>query len=254
MKNQITVNQSKINIHLLFSKSGLDSLESYLGIMGFKDMSDFDSLLNRLVTFKDNKINEKTKEIILRSIEEAVLLCSSVIEKEELNVFLFETDDKFIIDKMNGSSGFCTNKNCILILLNLENLNKIELINTFVHELAHALNNYYDMGNMSVGDGIVFDGIAENFREFVVDKKKSKIVSNVDERDVKKFIEKIKPILDSKKFNDYRDVFFGSGNYPLWLGYSIGYYLIKNYISKKKKINWKEIISQNPDIILKELL
>ena len=181
-------------------------------------------------------------------------MCQNVLENEEINIFFFETRDQFITDEMGGSSGFCTNKNCILVLLNVDKFTEEGLKNTIAHELAHAISSYYDMGSMSVGQGIIFDGLAENFREAFIDKTKSKIVSQLKEEEVGYWFNKIKPILKSKDLKDYQEVFFGTGKYPLWLGYAIGYYIIKDNLSKINKLSWKKILRKDPNLILKSVI
>jgi uncharacterized protein YjaZ len=252
--NELKINKAKVNVHFLFLKKGLNELKLHFKVMGFKDREDFDSLLGKLVFFGESEIkNDKIKEIGIY-INEALNSCFSILKDEEMNIFLFETKDQFITNKMDGSSGFCTNRNCILILLNLKSFTESTLKNTLVHELTHAINPHYDMGHMSVGEGIVFDGVAENFREITVDKNKSKMVLNIKEKDISSLFIKIKPILGSKNRNDYSDVFFGTGKYPLWAGYALGYYLIKKYISRHKNLKWKDILRKDPNEILKDIL
>jgi len=173
---------------------------------------------------------------------------------EKVQVFVFETKDPFITSEMGGTSGFCTNKNCIIVLINVDTFTKGGLQNTITHELAHAINPVYDMENMSVGQGIVFEGLAENFRESMVDHMKSRLVSNVNEFEIEEMFNKIRPILLSKKLSDYHEVFFGTGKLPRWAGYSVGYYLVRRIIKDYKKIDWNLLLMQNPDIILNEIL
>ncbi len=249
---QIEIENLKIRVDFFFSKEGLNKLENNLELMGFNNKEDFDGLLGKLVIFRDKKVEEKDK--IINYLAETAKLCSKALNNEEINVFLFETNDDFITHKMEGSSGFCTNHNCILILVNLETFNKIAIMNTFAHELAHSLNKYYNMGYMSIGEGLVFDGVAENFRETFIDNRRSKIVSSISKKDAEKLIEDIKPILKSRKFNDYYEVFFGKGKYPLWAGYSIGYYLIKKYLSDLKDFDWNKILKKEPNEILNKII
>ena len=67
-----------------------------------------------------------------------------------------------------------------------------------------------------------------------------------------KIFPKIEDKLNSRNQQLYYDLFFGSKKYPLWSGYSIGYYIVQNYLNKQKKINWNKIIRLDPQIILKE--
>ena len=60
--------------------------------------------------------------------------------------------------------------------------------------------------------------------------------------------------VNSKKYKLYREVFFGTGKYPLWSGYTIGYYILKEYLKQQKEINWEKIIKTKPKVILKEYI
>jgi|SRR3989344_1045089 len=251
---EMRINNLNVKIHFLFLKRELKNLKSYFEIMGFKDESDFNNLLKKLVFFRDFDISRELIDRIIKNINSVFNLCSSVLQDEEINLFFFETKDFFVSNKMGGSTGFCTNKNCILVLLNLETFSDTGLKNTVVHELAHAMSPYYDMSDMSVGQGIVFEGIAENFRESLVDKIKSSFVLEVKEEEVWPLFNKIKFDLNSKNLNDYYEVFFGTGKYPLWAGYAIGYYFVKGYISRIKNFAWKNVLREDPKEILKEVV
>ena len=76
----------------------------------------------------------------------------------------------------------------------------------------------------------------------------SKAISKEESR--KLFIE-IKPILKENDFDKYSEVFFGTGEYPLWAGYTTGYFLVKKYLDKQETIKWKELLKINPKEILK---
>ena len=255
MKNvEFKINEAKVKIHFLFSRKSLNELETFLEVMGFKNKKEFDGLLEKLVFFRDFEINIELIDNITNATKNVLNLCQNVLQDEEINIFFFETRDEFIANVMDGSSGFCTNKDCILVLLNVNKFTENGLKNTIAHELAHAISSYYDMGNMSVGEGIIFDGLAENFREVFIDKTKSKIVLQLKEEEIRNWFNKIKPILKSKNLKDYQEVFFGTGKYPLWLGYAIGYHIIKDNLSKINKLSWKKILRKDPNLILKSVI
>ena len=68
-----------------------------------------------------------------------------------------------------------------------------------------------------------------------------------------KIFYKLKDRLDDDSFETYNEIFYGKGGYPLWAGYTIGYYLIEDYLKKQKDIDWKKMLRENPNKILKEI-
>ena len=70
--------------------------------------------------------------------------------------------------------------------------------------------------------------------------------------EAKGLLEELKDKLDSENFDDYIEVFYGSGKYPNWSGYTIGYNLITKYLEGKENVNWNDLLRKNPKEILKE--
>ncbi len=59
---------------------------------------------------------------------------------------------------------------------------------------------------------------------------------------------------DSINFNFYMDVFYGTGKYSSWLGYSLGYYLVEKYLATLNEIDWNILLRKNPKEILNFVL
>ncbi len=168
--------------------------------------------------------------------------------------FIFPSFDNFTLEKMNGVGGFCPKKNIIFIFLNLNGKNwKDSLKDTLIHEFSHSVSDYYLGGeDFNIGEGLIFDGLAENFRKINFGGSDI-LIEAVSKEDCFKYFEDLRLKLDSKDFDFYMKVFYGTGNYPSWLGYSLGYYLVKNYLDKLKVINWNILLRKNPKEILEEI-
>ena len=251
---------SKITNPKEFVKSGLERFDTNFFITaGFSTKKDFADFFTKFVIGKNetSKIfpfGDDIKINIINSIKEVLKKCSCVFDKEIIKILISPSIDEFSLKRMGGVNGYCTSRLTIFIGINLLNKNwKNNFEKTLAHELAHALSPFYDMENMSIGEGIVFDGIAENFKEKFVDKEKSPWVKSVSKGDSVKIFNNIKSKLGSRDVNLYSQIFFGTGKYPLWAGYSIGYYLIKSYI-KLNNLNWKELLRKDPKEILKEIV
>lgn len=196
--------------------------------------------------FKYNNSNKEIFNIISKTFE---LL--ERYQEEKKYIFVFPCFDNFTIDKMNGVGGFCPKKDIIFLFLNLNgNGWESALKDSLIHEFAHAVSDYYLGGeDFNLGEGMVFDGLSENFRKRNFGGSDF-LVNAVSEEECKIHFKKLKNKLNSKDLNFYREVFYGTGNYPPWLGYSLGYYLIKNYLKKLDKVDWNFLLRTNPKEIL----
>jgi len=195
--------------------------------------------------------NEKEVRKICREI---IKRCSNFIDKK-IHIFLFPTFSKFVIEEMKGLNGFSSWDNTIWIFINFKDGWKESLRETIVHELAHAVSPFYKGGDFPIGYGLVLDGMAEHFKDFIVRGKKSpwtKAISEEKSWEVFKEI-KDKGLLEVKDFDKYNEIFYGTGKYPNWTGYTVGYYLIKEYLKNQKEVNWNNFLRKNPKEILKEI-
>jgi uncharacterized protein YjaZ len=156
---------------------------------------------------------------------------------------------------MNGVGGFCPKKDIIFLFLNLNgNCWKENLRDSLIHEFAHSVSDYYLGGeNFNLGEGLIFDGLAEHFRKRNFGGN-DLLIKSISEEDSEKYLEELKDRLESKDFDLYMEVFYGDGKYPLWTGYVIGYYLVGKYLSKLNSFDWNELLRKNPRDILKKVI
>lgn len=226
-----------------------------IGFAGYLEKKWLKLTLQRLIPDKEG--NNQQYVYNKKYEEDIKITCKKVIEKCEkylngkIHIFLFPTFDKFAREKMNGISGFCPWKNTIFIFINFTNQWRIYLEESIVHELAHALSPHCKI-DASIGSWLVLEGIAENFKEFIIPGRKSPWVMIVPEEKAWKIFEEIKEILNENDFNKYSEVFYGTGKYPLWTGYTLGYYLVKRYIKKHPEIKWDDLLKINPLKIIGE--
>ena len=82
--------------------------------------------------------------------------------------------------------------------------------------------------------------------------KKSLWVTTISKKESFEILKDIKGLLDKNDFKNYNEIFYGSGKYPLWAGYSIGYNLIEIYLENNPNLNWNKLLRENPQKIIKE--
>ncbi len=213
-------------------------------------------VFNFIFDLKDNVgynfLNTDNKEIF-SIVKETLFLCKDIIENKQ-KILVFPTNNNFVIKYMGGVNGFSPKKNFVWLFLNTSAREwKENLRETLCHELAHSLSPYYKGSDFNLGEGIILDGIAEHFKDDLLKNKKSPWVNTINRNEAKKILKEIKPKLYIKDKDLYEEIFFGKGKYPNWVGYSIGYYLIEEYLKHHKK-DWNNIIKKSPEEILKESL
>lgn len=224
-----------------------------IGYAGHLEKKWLKMTLERLILDKDGDNQqfsykkEFNKKIKLIS-DEVINKCEKYIE-DRIHIFLFPTLDKFARERMKGVSGYCPWKNTILIFINFVKGWENQLKETIVHELAHALSPFAEH-DAPLGHWLILEGIAENFKDFIFPECQSDWTKAISEEESKEILAEIKHFLHENDFEKYSEVFFGTGKYALWSGYSIGYFLVKKYLEKQKTINWKEVLKVNPEEIL----
>lgn len=228
-----------------------------IGYAGCKNKKWLKYTLERFIPGKQNskgkfKIGEEDCFKVIEISKNTIRVCKGFINKK-IYIFIFPTLDDFVLEKMNGVNGFCSWEQVILIFLNPVSGWETSLKETICHELAHAVSPYYKGGNYTLGQGIILEGIAEHFRENVVGGKRAPWSNAIIKEQAIKIFKELKQNLESKDWKLYQEVFFGKGKYPLWTGYSIGYYIVEDYLKKQKNINWKELLKMSPKKILEQI-
>ena len=120
-----------------------------------------------------------------------------------------------------------------------ESLDKDIIFETICHELCHVArwqkNSEY---STTLLDTLIFEGLATVFEETAlidnhISEKQyflSEIINRNTEED-EKILALLKKDLDNGDYDYYKIFFDGDDALPKWSGYSLGYYLVKKYLS-----------------------
>lgn len=168
---------------------------------------------------------------------------------KKCTVFVCPSFNFFVKNRMGGISGYSPRGGVILLGVCPTGWSKQFLRDTVAHEFNHSIFFGYHKCETLL-DSIIFEGLAEHFREAALGGKPapwSRILAMIQ---AKKLLLELNDILDSKDDEPYQKVFFGRAKYPLWAGYSIGYHIVGSFLRAHAKLEWKEIIKFSPRDIL----
>ncbi len=181
------------------------------------------------------------EQMIKEAVKEAELYAFSRLNIDWDIDLVITNHMPFVLIPEDGVGGHTYWSDLITICVDEEKLTKSKMTEMSVHELCHAAR--WGKNNEWINtlfDGLINEGIATYFEaEFVKNlEEKTVFIKTILERsdeENKKIFEKLCDQLESKSY-DYETIFFnGNDELPRWAGYSLGYYLVKNYLKKTGK-------------------
>jgi uncharacterized protein YjaZ len=213
--------------------------QSPVGFAGFAERRDFETYLDWIID--DNRdINSFDGEEARSTIRSAIETIR--VDDTELHVFVFPSNKQFIKEEMNGVAGRSIYQDTICLALTGD-VEQDAIRKVVAHEYAHAvMHRYHDM-SASQDSMLAFEGVAEHFKEAMVDSAHSPWVKDMPNHEVRQHYEG----LDGDE--SYQELFHGTGRFERWLGYSLGYHLVKEAVSKRK--DWMELFQKPPEELLR---
>lgn len=191
---------------------------------------------------------------IQNNIKVAIQKCQNSLPFRPVNIFVFPTFRPFVIEKMQGVTGVEVEEvNSMFIYINPITTAWQEGLSATI---AHEYNHLVAFAEHVKGDlltSIVAEGWAEVFREEVIGGNTSRWASAVPYAELHQYLLELRPYLDSEQEELYSKVFFGSDDYPMWLGYSLGYYLVNQFRKKHSQLSWAELLTYSPKQVLQQV-
>ena len=201
--------------------------------------------------------NEKDRIIKLQSnqVWEIVQNEAQSLQKlwkgPEIPIFIFpsETSNEIIKIEFNGKSGLSF-KDKLFLFISEEN-SEAEIRSLLTHEYNHVCRlTYYPKqeDDYTLLDTMILEGIAENaVRERFGEEFLSSWTSIYTDKELLNMWEKLifpnRSIL--KTDHKHNELLYGSPLYPKMAGYSVGYFLVKNYM-KINHFTSKDLLSTEP--------
>lgn len=169
------------------------------------------------------------------------------------NVFLLplNTTDVFYLEKMNGILAHTDGTSNIFMYLNVNKRVDSKLIQSMsFHEYQHVVRNTIvkQKNPKTLLEVMIDEGCSEVFVEVALGKDYvGEWATSLSNSEITLYIERFKHMLNSTKADEIQRFMYGNTQeYPLWLGYTIGYYIVNNFIKKEPQTQFEQLIRLNP--------
>ncbi len=241
-------------------KDGYDVLMA-TKMLGYADISNDKQIKQGLSILKDNNAYEVAETTIKTCIEKANK-AGLKVNADEIKIGLYVADpNKLKLQKgytgFGGIPGFIT----VNIFLNDYNIPKLPAV--IAHEFHHNFRFSYfdwDHGNVTVGDYLVIEGLADSFaKELYGTEQLGPWVTSMDKDDLNYSIYVIGEALNIKGFAEVSSYMFGDeiakqeGYQPVGLsfcaGYAVGYEVVQSFMKKHNKTIFETTLLSSDEII-----
>lgn len=184
---------------------------------------------------------EIKNEAVSKIIKGALLKCYNEISVLNKKIAIYSSKDTFIKNKMGGVGADTLQENQITLYINPTKGWKKELVNSIAHEYSHLA--VLDVRKWStVLDSLIIEGIAENFREEVMGGKRAPWTKALTKKESKDLLKKLRSKLKLKAEKLHHYLFFGSKEYKMWSGYTLGYFIVKEFRNKYPYMQWRDLV------------
>lgn len=217
---------------------------SWNGFAGFAKKTDLIKYLKLAIapTRKRRSISKVTEKKVIQAISIALHRCREALPLPRLQIYVFPTYDSFVKKKMNGVNGYTPWRSTIFIFVHPD-VKKLQYVKyTAAHEYAHvAMLHIHPWRTLQ--DSLIFEGVAEHFREATVGGKRAPWAKAITADRAKQIFLLLRTQLHNTNPNLYQEVFLGKGgHFPLWAGYTIGYLLVQKALRQTPLKNWDKIV------------
>lgn len=255
---------SKINIPIKSAKEGGYDIVMASENMGLLNIYDTEKGLEALEILKSLNL-EKTAQNVLEKCVSYAGKFELKINAEEL-LFAINIADPEKLRLQKGYSGFGGIPGYILISIFPNDYNVQKIPALIAHEFHHNLRfSYKDWhhGNVSVGDYLIIEGLAEAFAgELYGNEMLGPWVTSFNKEELEYSKEIIKNALNIKGFAEVTSYIFGDEvaaergyetvGLPNFAGYAVGYQIVKSFMKNTGKnvlettlLDTKEIITES---------
>lgn len=180
-------------------------------------------------------------DLMLNEILRALELCSEHVKFSYLDIDIVPNQSWLIMPEF-GFGAITYSANSIYISVDTHKVTKQNITKELGAMIAHELNHaarlttipIEDWSEMTLLEDAVQEGIAILFQEILYPDSALYINQDVLEQ-INTWLDKARPLLHKSRSEYNRDEwFYGSDEFPRWVGYTLGYYFAKKYYESKK--------------------
>lgn len=230
-------------------------------MLGFADVGDDEVIQQGLSILEDNDAYTIAENALMNCIEVASKQGLKV-NAEEIKFGLYVADpEKLKLQK--GYTGFGGIPGFITVNIYPNEYNSPRIPAVIAHEFHHNIRFSYfdwDHGNVTVGDYLVIEGLADSFaKELYGTEQLGPWVTSMDKDDLDYSIYVIGEALDVKGFAEVSSYMFGDeiakqeGYQTVGLsfcaGYAVGYEVVQSFMNKNNKTIYETTLLSTNEII-----
>jgi uncharacterized protein YjaZ len=216
-----------------FQKSEYDFIVKDFFATPIKNTSELAKSINRIT------LNQET---IKTKIIGALKKSRQNIDNDSLTIYIIPVnpDSRSIIKAMTGIMGLTAGSKQIILTIEPDILGWENMLEYAVaHEFNHAYwtnVNFGKSAKWTLLDYLVFEGRGDYFAHLIYPNLIAPWTTALTENQKSDLWNKIKPNLQSEDVSFQMEVMFGSKNYPVWGGYSVGYDIVQKALTNNKKL------------------
>lgn len=224
-----------------FQKSEYAYIVKDFFAMPIKNTTELSKSIERIV------LNQET---IKTKIIGALKKSRQNIDNDSLTIYIIPVnpENRQIIEGMTGIMGLTAGSKQIILTIEPDILGWENMLEYAVaHEFNHAYwtnVNFGKLAKWTLLDYLVFEGRGDYFAHLLYPNVIAPWTMALTENQKLDLWNKIKPNLQSEDISYQMEVMFGSRNYPVWGGYSLGYDIVLTTLTNNKKLkadNWTNL-------------
>ena len=223
--------------------------DKFFGYVGFKKKKYLKlELSSRFFNFKPSNyraLSKKEKNKIENVIKKTIQICRKKLNVNKIYIFILPWFPGDRDKVFKGVTGYAPYEGVINLYLYPKKFNLNSLKQVVIHEYNHLAFFFYQQifrkrePRWRILDALIFEGLAQNFEEDILKIRPiySKALSQKEAINLLK-----NKIYEPFNYKFYRDLFFGSKKFKRWSGYTVGYFIVKEFRKQNKNLNWKNLI------------
>jgi len=190
-------------------------------------------------------ISKKQRKRIRINIIKTIKKLNNTLPHPDPPIYIFiypwfpKKEKSNIFKSIMASASYYT----IHLFIELNNYTQESLRETLIHEWNHLVfYRYHSKEKYTLLEHMIIEGLAEVFREEVIGGEPAPWAIALNRKEAQKQLNLLKGELNKEDRDLYKNVFFGNDKFKKWTGYSIGYWLIKQFREENPNYSWEEIL------------